>query len=373
MEKLYRMLLLLFFCSAIPFAYSANDKAIDYFLALSDIHFDPFISCKTKPCALIQKLREQPTTQWPQILSLYDRQAPQFKKNTNYVLLNSMLKAANQAVESKQAQFVLVLGDFLGHEYYTQYKRFSGDKLKAGYQAFVRKTLVFLTNELKAAFPNISVYMVVGNNDSYQGDYFMIYNGAFFNETASLWSDLIKDPHQRSAMRDQFTQAGYYALDLSKPSHLRLIVLNTNYFSSKAKGPAISDVASKELNWLHAQLQQVKEKNQKALIVMHMPEGFDVYATLHTRLFRLITLWKAPYIKRFQVELETFAPQIAAISPIFGNNPGFKMCAFANGAIQPHDFIDYIYAVHGDNTWKQKYAYSFKQDCSKATCISTLQ
>lgn len=399
---IYKLIWLWLLCITTSVAYAADDKSINYFLSLSDIHFDPFTNCKgkPKPCELIQKLRENSATQWPQILALYDRQLPQFKQNTNYVLLTSMFQAAAEAVDNKHAQFVLVLGDFLGHEYYSLYKRFSKDKTRAGYQAFVRKTLVFLTNQMKAAFPHTSVYAAVGNNDSYQGDYYMVRNGSFFNDTAALWSDLIIDPQQRISMREQFGYAGYYALTLTAPPQVRLIVLNSNYFSSKAKGSDIIEVALKQLNWLHTQLQNAKDKNQKVLIVMHMPEGFDVYATLHTRLFRLFTLWKTPYIKRFEAELKQFAPTIAgifaghlhrdwmqiltfddheisvigitSISPIFGNNPGFKLCAYADNMLQPNDFIDYVYAIHGDNAWKQKYARLPTQDCSKSTCISEL-
>lgn len=382
--KLLAHILILFL---IPTAFAINTQSnnttpdIQYFLALGDIHFDPFIGCHAKPCPLVHELQNKPAEQWSKIFAEYDKQLPKFKQDTNYVLLTSALNAASQAANDKHAQFILLLGDSLGHDLRSRYKKYAGDRSKSGYQAFCHKLLAFLTLELKAAFPDRSVYAVVGNNDTYQGDYVMKYNGPFFNDAASLWSDLIVDEGQRLSMRSQFSSAGYYSVSLAQPSNVRLIILNSNYFSYKAKGNSIDEIAIKELNWLHGQLLNAKESNQHVIIAMHMPEAIDIYVTLHTRLFRLMTFWKSSYIQRFQAEIENFSPIIAGIftahlhrdrtqiltignnevpvigvvsvSPIFDNEPGFKMCAYADNALRLDDFINYSYPIQGDNTWKQ--------------------
>src|SRR5205085_10500244 len=115
------------------------------------------------------------------------------------------------------------------------------------------------------------------------------------------------------AMQKQFSNAGYYALQLPYAENLRLIALNTNLFSYKAKGKNLDSAAVSELNWLHAELQSAKNAHQRVFIAMHIPNGIDIYATTHTRLFRLTTLWKSEYIQRFEAELKQYSADIAGI------------------------------------------------------------
>lgn len=353
------------------------------FLSLADIHFDPFAHCENvKPCPLITKLRQASAAQWPSILSHLDIQPPQLKQDTNAYLLNSALAASKQAAIANQAQFVLILGDSLGHDYKREYKRFSGDQSGAGYRSFVRKTLEFLTQQLSLAFPSVDVYMAVGNNDSYQGNYITNADGLFYQDTANIWSNLIKSSSNREQMRKQFSHSGYYSVMLSKKANLRLIVLNTTLFSYKAKGKNLESEAIKQLNWLHAQLQAAKDRKEKVFIAMHIPEGIDFYLTLRTRVIRLMTLWKQPYIQRFETDIALFSAEIAgifvghlhsnwmqilsfnnneipeagvaSISPIFGNYPGFRVYSYSQQPLQLKSYINYDYELKSGQQWKMR-------------------
>jgi len=364
-----------------------------HFLTLADIHFDPFLSCHAKPCPLIEKLRSTSSNQWATILSEYDTSPPQYKLDTNNMLLNSAMIASQKAAAVNQAQFVLVLGDFLGHEFRSSYKKYSTDERMAGYQSFVRKTMEFITHQLAHAFPSIDVYSVVGNNDSYQDDYVTNPGGQFFQDTAKLWSSLIKNKFNRVAMQSQFSFSGYYAITLPSQYNLRLIVINTNLFSNKANGQVIDEVAAKQLKWLHEQLQIAKDNKQKVFIAMHIPDGIDVYMTFRIRLFRLIELWKSQYTKQFQVELQQFSPEIAgvfvghlhsdwlqietfnsneipvmgipSISPIFGNNPGFKLYSYSSNPVQLDDFTTYYDPLNGKKVWIFEYDFNqvYQHNC----------
>lgn len=356
-----------------------------HFVALADIHFDPYISCGfSRSCPLITKLRQAPASQWANIFSEYQKKPSSYLQDTNYPLLASALAASKNAADTTQAQFVLVLGDTMGHEFRSRYKKYSGDKSVDGFQAFARKTLEFITAQLQSAFPNKSVYMVVGNNDSYQGDYVTRVDGTFFQDAAVLWSSLIRDSSARASMQKQFPHAGYYAVTLPGQSNLRLIVLNSDLFSYKAKGRDIRKNALIEFAWLHAQLKEAKQNQQKVFIATHIPEGIDIYATLRTRLFRLISLWNKEYIDRFQNEINEFAPLIAgifaghlhsdwfqimtsssgsevpitgvpSISPIFGNNPAFKVYAYTTNPIKLDNYVTYYYPLNNDGKWVKEY------------------
>jgi sphingomyelin phosphodiesterase acid-like 3 len=346
-------LLLFFILSSSAFAED------DHFMTLADIHFDPFIAChQTKPCPLIKKLENAAASDWPAILKTADTSSPTYRKDTNYVLLTASFNAAKQAAVLHHAEFVVVLGDFLAHEFRRRYISFTRDRSLAHYQIFVRKTLTFIKNELANAFPDIDVYCVVGNNDSYMRNYYVQPNSLFFQQTATLWSDLIKTKKARLAMQTMFPIAGYYAVDLPSEPSLRLIVLNSVLFSTKAKGHDVNQAATNELQWLLDQLELAKKRQQRVLIALHIPPTIDVYAMLNIRLFRFMNLWKEVYLKRFESDLVPFSSDIVAIlsghlhsdwsqmfalndktsvavsgtpsiSPIFGNNPGFKIYTYS--------------------------------------------
>jgi sphingomyelin phosphodiesterase acid-like 3 len=109
---------------------------------------------------------------------------------------------------------------------------------------------------------------------------------------------------------------------------------------------------------LRNELTSAKNHHQQVIIAMHIPPGIDVYATLKLRLFRLVSLWKQNYTQQFENVLAQFAPEVSgvlaghlhsdwsqvitlqnkaeipisgttSISPIFGNNPGFKIYTYS--------------------------------------------
>ncbi len=374
--------ILLFTFVAINLVY-AEEPAKFNFLALSDIHFDPFITCKKQPCPLIQKLRTAPAQQWAAVLAEQGAPLSTLMEDTNYPLLTNALVATGKISEENHAAFVILPGDLLGHEFHHKYKYFSGDKTLSQYSTFVRKTLQFLTQQLKAAFPATDVYMVVGNNDSYSGNYSVKPDGQFFHDTGITWSNLIHDRNNKLSMQKQFSSAGYYSVLLPNPANLRLIVLNTVLFSNGLKGKNVDTldaVAVRELNWLHAQLQLSQQQHQKVFIVMHIPQSLDVYATQQTKLFTLVHLWKSAYSERFVAEINQYGATIGgilaghlhrnwfqiiavdnnkipvigitSISPVFGNYPGFRFISYFSDPLHLDDIVTYSFPLHGA-TWEQ--------------------
>lgn len=380
-------------------AFAAEDNTAN-FLSLSDIHFDPFVSCHGKiPCPLIMSLRKSAASEWPKILAADANEVPQYRQDTTYPLLLSALNASKKTAEQRNAKFVLVLGDSLGHDYRRFYKKYANDKNGVHYQEFVLKTLQFMNLEIKNAFPTLSVYEVVGNNDSYRNDYVSTPNGPFYSDMARLWGSLIVNNENRSMMQQQFPTAGYYAVTV-QPG-LRLIVLNSVLFSKHTKSKTVELAANRELDWLHKQLQIAKEMHQKVFIAMHIPIGIDVYASLRIKLFTLIELWKPNYTKRFRDELAQFAPEISAIfcghlhsdwfqiltfngsneipvtgtpsiSPLFGNNPGYKIYSYSLPDFELKDFTTYYYPVNGSKTWTVEYDFnqSYQSECKNCVALT---
>ena len=382
-SKLFFYFAILFFCLNLSSSVSLanvktnpNPNHLSAFLILTDIHFNHFSGCESMvPCSLIEKLRQVPVEQWPKILAVFNRQPSKYGEDTNYFLLTAILGAAKQKAEQENIKFVLVLGDFLGHDFRASYKKYSRYHDLTGYTLFVQKTFEFLSKQLNQTFPHVNVYAVVGNNDSYTGDYQSQPNGKFFQDGKRFWGYLIKDSVNRNKMMREFTKGGYYTVNIVDPFPFSIIVLNSNFFSVNARGKNIDFFADQQLDWLHHELQLVKSKHQKAFIVMHIPDGIHFYALFHIRLFTLVDLWKKNYIQRFQRELKQFAPQIAAIfvshlhtdwlqlltfnravgipavgtvsvSPIFGNDPGFKICQYDSTSLEIENLFTYYYHLH---------------------------
>ena len=400
MHKIFGQLFLsIFLLFAVTASYAG--ESYQYFLTLADIHFDPYVACYTqteKPCLVISKLRQSRVANWSRILKQYDIAKPQYRLDTNYPLLEASLNSAKIAAQNNHAGFVLVLGDFIGHDFRKYYRKYSLDDSLSGYQSFLNKTLQFVTQEIAKTFPSLDVYMVVGNNDTYSRDYISKPNGAFFKDAAHLWAPLIKNVRNREVMQKQFPYAGYYAVTIANQPTLRLIVLNTVLFSHKSFGAPADAAAIKELAWLDDELKQVRAKHQKAIIAMHIPMGIDVYASMRFHLFTLVNFWKPNYTAQFKSEMKAFSPEIAGIlsghihsdwfqemsfgdssqtiamsgtpsvSPIFGNNPGFKIYRYPLSIFKIQD--DYTYYLPIDNkNWGLEYEFERIRQPNCHTCL----
>lgn len=355
------------------------------FLTLSDIHFDPFLSClKKAPCPLITKLKKAPASEWPALLAEYDHIKPAYRQDTGYLLLKSTLAAASATAKAENAKFIIITNDFLSHNYRDNYIYFTHDKTAVGYQSFVRKTYIYLASELQAAFPTLSIYPVLGNNDGYWRDYSPVPRHAFFDEFARIWSPLIHDAESRKLFQADFRIAGYYALTLPEQPNLKLISLNTNFFAWQAYDSHVGGATQAEFNWLQQMLKRATANHQRVIIAMHIPEAVDIYLTPTIRLARVLQLWQKKYIVKFDAILKQYAPSVMAIltghlhadlfhiltfdqgikvpvngipsvSPIFGNDPGFKIMTYLPETGEASDYITYYYPLNGARKWSVKY------------------
>lgn len=336
----------------------SDDTKDPKFLSIADIHFNPFAGCKLSetPCLLITKLRSANFEEWEQIFEKYgEKHIPGPYYDTNYALLESALRDLNEINKREHPQFVLILGDFLAHNFTGQYKQYSHDKSKTGYQAFVKKTLQFLTYKFAQLFPDIDVYPVVGNNDSYTGDYQLIPSGQFFQDTAKTWGPLIKNKENRDNFKREFPIAGYYHVTLPTNKNQQIIILNSVLFSVHNDSSKVKVAAFAELAWLKTQLN--KMSNKPVLLAYHIPDAIDVYATFKAKFNKIFEFWKSTYSKLFENELPKNSANIKgllaghihsdryqglsvkkiakipsditpSISPIYGNNPAFKMYSY---------------------------------------------
>lgn len=385
---------------------SSACAAQEHFMTITDIHFNPFYACATSPCKLIQDLNREDVSQWRDTL---DKEASKtispYGKDTNYALLKSALIQVHNVAQQQQPKFAILIGDYLGHNYQAYYRQYSGDESQQGYQTFVQKTLQFLTDEIHSALPNTAVYPALGNNDSYNGDYYSNPKGSFYHATSIIWSALFLNPHNKTTFLDEFPIGGYYNITPPSSNDDRIIVLNSVLFSTAARGRGVGAAALKELNWLHQKLSQAQTNQQKVWLVFHIPIGIDVYKTLLSR--QTTSLWQSPYTQQFLSLLSQFSNTITgiftshlhmdafalfnrnggaeifdsftpAISPMFANNPGFKVFTYNNHTFQVNNFVTYYLAINSNKTnrlndqqWQLLYDFNntYQPTCSNCLLI----
>lgn len=324
------------------------------FVTLSDIHFDPFSTCiqSQKTCPVLDKLINSDVSQWNAIFqNMGAVEVSQYGHDTNNALFNSTLSSLEERYSQLNPKFVIIGGDFLSHHFQQKFIYYAADK---SYQDFVAKVFSYLSLRISQTFPNVPIFPVVGNNDSFHGDYYNSPGGDFYKSLMSenRWGQFFKGTLNKAYFKLQFPKGGYYKVSpAGEPSHL-IVVLNSVLFSAKAKGSSpdtVAKAASDELQWLTATLAKARLLHQKVWLVFHIPFGIDVYDSKAEQ--KPIAFWSTKPVNYNQIFLniisryssviqamitshthddeliichnilDVFAP---SISPTHYNNPAFK-------------------------------------------------
>lgn len=390
-----------------------------HFLSLSDIHVDPFVSIDADP-SLLAKLMDTPGPQWRAVfesIPAKDRAlGPQSRgHDTSFAVFDSAMKSVAERVanaDSKPA-FVVISGDFLGHHYREQFMA-ALDKAKiemakgdadAAFKKFVDESLAFVTHELGAAVGDVPVFPAIGNNDTYCGDYALTPRGPFLAHTAELWAPLVERAGETD-FRKTFPVGGYYSAPLPGVDRARVIVVDTVFFSSKyenrcaAPGDAGEEPREEQFEWLSTTLAEAKAADERVWLVYHIPPGINVYPSAHpkegtscadnTELF-----WGAGTTSAFLGITDRFPETIEAtlaghihtddfrlrmvgaaaveyihftpaISPLFGNNPGYQLFTADSGTAELLDYTTYFLDLGASEpapSWAKEYTFteSYKQ------------
>lgn len=339
-------------------------------ISLSDIHFNPFYDA-----SLINSLIQSDHKKWKAIFSSSSiRGYGDHSADTNFNLLLSALSYARKS--APHPDFIIVSGDFLAHDFQQTYASMSGSKDTTAVDSFIDKTIAFLALMIDEHFPTTPVYAALGNNDSYCGDYKLQPSGQFLVKTAQALKRLFRSRSNTDSFLETFPTSGSYSVIAPKNKNHRIIVLNTVFFSSKyenACGNPQANPAQDEIKWMQAQLQDASEKKQKVWLLYHIPPGIDVYSSTHSKSEsenqQPVTFLNASYNQQFidlvsqyySIIIGSFAGHIhmdsfelvcqaidkravsfvhitPAISPLFGNNPGFKILKYNRDSASVIDY-----------------------------------
>ena len=333
------------------------------FLIFSDIHFDPF----AEP-AIVHELVEADVDAWPAIFKdAGQRGFVQYGSDTNYPLMTSALAAAARLLP--RPDLVLYAGDHLAHHFETKFDTNAGGGPEA-YARFVVKTMTFVTDQLREAFPRTPLYATLGNDDSICGDYMIAPGEAFLEAVGEVWA-------AHSAHPDAFADfgiGGFYAVPHPTIPDHDVIVLNDVFWSADYDdrcNPAGGDPGAAELAWLEWTLYRMKLRGRTASLLSHIPPGIDAFNAAHGKASctdNVLPYMKEAYAGPFLALVEQYRDilQISyvghthrddlrvvvteagepillahitpSISPIYQNNPGFGLVLYDRTS---GDLLDY--------------------------------
>ncbi len=378
-----------------PVAAGADD-ASGSFGVVSDIHFNPF-----QPPELARELRTIDTSRWSAQFSKFPAErASQWGSDTNFVLLQSALGAI--AERFADVDFVLYPGDLLSHNFETDAaSAFDVAVGSVEQRRFAERTARFVIESLTSALPHKPLIVALGNTDSECGDYEIAPGGEFLAQTAEFVRNAAGNERVAADFNESYRAGGYYALRHPTVENGVIIVLNDILWSREYAnrcGGDERDAARLQLQWLRSKLAEQAARDAIVWIVHHIPWGIDAYSTLHTKALscragivpflrddvagELVDLLRS-HAKRMEINfsghihsddfrllLDEDGQAVAvdkivpAISPVFGQNPGFQLFTYDVESGKPLDYTTYYLSdlpslsstVSGD--WRQEYVFS---------------
>ncbi len=375
-------------------------------LLVSDIHFDPF-----HDPARAKELVDAPVGQWRSILSapLSANQQQAFDQlqqschargaDTPFALLRSGL----QAMKARQpgAKFMTVSGDLIAHDFTCRYEKLFPSAAPGGYEAYVVKTIAFVMAEIRAAFPDMPIYMALGNNDSGCGDYQLTAGSGFLAQTGKVIAEGLPLSQKENALKE-FGEGGYYSVTMAEPMrNTRLIVVNDVFLSTKystCDGKPDPAPAAEQMRWLEEQLKRAREAGQRVWLMGHIPPGIDPYSTVaklrnvcggqapvmflssdkmadlmveyadvmrlgifgHTHMDEMRLLEPEGTSLNTAGERMTAIKLVPSISPVDGNNPSFTVARVDPYAatLEDYDVIAASNQTGVGTTWANEYDYA---------------
>ncbi|MGA9565174.1 MAG: metallophosphoesterase [Candidatus Korobacteraceae bacterium] len=376
------------------------------FLLVSDIHFNPMADP-----APVSELAAAEPAQWEPIL---ERTTPTtfspYGSDTNWWLLKSAMKQLPATL--RHPTLVMVTGDFLAHNFPANYQSATHDADPEHYRAFVLKTVEFLALELQRNFPGTKIFITPGNNDNDCGDYTIEANGDFLNNTAGVARNL--------AGGDDRFAASWKALGSFNVPHptlpgVRIFSLNSIFLSQKYQAlssahgcaPVSSTAAADLLQWLEQNLAAAAQANQKVWLMFHIPPGIDGYASAMKQQSQIkggapdnadtcgssiVPMWVPEWTAKFDSLLAKYHSTVIAsfaahthsddyrligaagperefvlmnpaISPIYSQNPGFRVVSYNRNGVVTDQSTYYltnlpVASAKQKGRWKKEYTFT---------------
>jgi hypothetical protein len=303
-----------------------------------------------------------------------------YGEDTNHALFISSMDALAKAAAG--VDFVIVAGDLLAHEFETRAaSTFGVPEISATTDAFAVRTTIFAAEAVAGAVPGKPVILALGNNDSSCGDYRIQPGGSYLAATRETVRRLAGTGRVEPDFDETYTAGGYYAVHHPTVKNTVILVVNDILWSAKYRNACGTNglaAADAMLAWLRERLGRAKAAGEHVWMVHHIPWGIDPYSTLHSNAAScaagIVPFLKEPYASAFVSLLREYGDLlrasfsghvhyddfrlllddqakaigvdkvVPAISPIFGQNPGFQIFRYDRASALPTDFSTFYLA-----------------------------
>jgi hypothetical protein len=341
-------------------------------LIASDLHFNPFADP-----TLVPELAAAPARKWEAILNRSKSTAySPYGQDTNWWLLRSALDAMHRT--DPDPALIMITGDLLAHGFPQSYTRTTHDTKPEHYRAFVSKTVSFVTAELRLRYNKSQILLTPGNNDDECGDYDIEGGGPFLKDSARPAGNLARTHGQ---LTTDWKALGSFTVRPRSVPGVRIMSVNSVFFSNKYQAqnfadscsPVDSKAATRTFAWLESTLARAARNREKVWLMFHIPPGIDGYSTMvsYRSLSQaadakdlcsraIVPMWKPYWTDLFAHLVAEYQTTIAAmfaghdhtddfrvlhgsksdgqfvlidppISPIYGQNPAFRVVTFTAG------------------------------------------
>ena len=404
-------------------ASAAASPSVNTFLIASDIHFNPM-----SDGTLVADLAASDPAQWETILARSKSSSfSQYGEDTNWWLLQSSLDQMRATLP--HPAFILVTGDLIAHQFPQTYLKTTHDSNRENYRKFVLKTVEFLALEFRRRFPDTKILLTPGNNDENCGNYSVRADGIFLHDTADVVRKLAKADDE---FKGSWEALGSYDIPHPTIRGIRIISLNTVFLSARYQaakfsencGPTDSTAATDLFTWLESRLSAAQQAHEKVWLMFHIPPGIDGYSTVvkYQALSKsgtatateklcasaVVPMWQPRWTAQFQALLKEYEETVIvslaghthtddfrvintsgakpefvlispAISPVYRQNPAFRVVTLANDGSFSDDSVYYLTNLEfassktrGD--WEKEYTFSqeWKLGRPDAASLATL-
>ena len=329
---------------------------IGYFVWMTDLHGDPFYATDIRQC-------RKRTAQ-----ALRDEAFGVIGCDPPIALMTSAASAAKATGHTKE--FLLYTGDFSRHAI----------ELMPNPYVNVSNMVGEVASVLRAQFPGTpAVFGALGNDDGPQNYFQPVTSDQPSNEwfvrlAARLNSSWSLEP---PAVK-QYKYGGYFE---ARTGNLTLLSISTVIYSVRHEPAQQEQDPFGQFAWLSRKLKEAADDARRVLIVGHIPPGIET--------FGYTELWHPLFLKRYLEIVQdrllgsVIAAQLfghvhkdgfrilpdpppgagpillsASLSPVYYNNPAFKIVKYCKATGQVLDFETFISKVSKQLDWQL--GYSFK-------------
>jgi sphingomyelin phosphodiesterase acid-like 3 len=344
------------------------------FAVISDIHFNPFAPPK-------------------------DQATSRIGEDTNQALLTSGIAAFARAMAS--ADFAIVPGDLLAHGFNAKAAAALGvDPASPAVDDMAAKTTLFVAGALAGALGGKPAFVALGNEDSKCGDYKIEPGGAYLAATREAVRRLVGAERLEADFAETWAAAGYYAARHPTVANGLIVVLNDVLWSPSYQDTCGSNghaAAEAMMNWLREKLARQRAAGGRVWMVHHIPWGIDVFATTTNAKApscpaKVVPFLREPFASGLRALLMEYREVTQAsfsghthfddyrllidqsgtvagldkitpaLSPVFGQNPGFQVLTNDRQSGTPNDFTTWYLANPGDAAeaadWRLEYTFT---------------